>query len=612
MTERDRETERLRGVIEGLQEKASRAELTEQKLRDTFNKLDVQIDKFTRIHTYALEALKADSAQNLYSIIAEGVVDIFQLECGALFSVDLLDSALTVRGACNLQLDEPAGNEGGNDGGEGARIPLSKDWIQAYDLWNAFHHKAVCESPVTSPLWRCFGLKHVIFMPLFSNERRLEAVIMGGISEKQELFYEFDPTVLLSSYMVYCQLMNGIMNNNASLERAKQSATAKNRFLANLSHEIRTPMNAIAGMVQLAGRSGNPEEIKKCILQIEQSSKHLLRLLNEVLDIARMDEGAINLTREPFNLQALTDGLVNAFIPVADGKKQKLTVNCHGIGGLEIVSDSARLRQVLYNLLDNALKFTPEHGSIALDVEEVSRDEDFSLLRFAVTDTGIGISPKGMELLFTPFEQEDGSISRRYGGTGLGLAVSQRIVELMGGAIRVNSREGEGSCFHFHIRVPVRRKGDGATDGRTLDAAGTVPTQNATPDFSGHRALVVDDIDINRDIVLALLEGTGIICDEAENGQQAVEMFLRSAPDYYTFILMDVQMPIMDGCSAVRAVRSSGRPDAETVGILAVTANVFAEDVRNIMDAGMDGYIAKPVEYGTLVGTMDRMLHRTE
>ncbi len=615
MTGHDKETERLAGVIRELQEKASRAELTEQKLRDTFNKLDVQIDKFTRIHAYALEALKADSTPALHSIIAEGVVDIFQLECGALLSVDLLDSVMIPLGTCNLELEGPAGNggakpHGGEPGREPLRIPLSMDWIQAYDRWDSFQHKAVCESPVTNPLWEGFGLRHAVFMPLFSNDRRLETVIMGGVSARQELFYEFEPAALLSSFMVYCQLMSGIVNNNAALERAKQSAVAKNRFLANMSHEIRTPMNAITGMVQLAARSGNPEEIKKYILQIDQSSRHLLRLLNEVLDIAKIDEGKLSLLHEPFNLEDMTDGLIEAFAPEAAEKKQTLAVKRRRLHAANIVGDSTRLRQVLYNLLSNALKFTPEGGSITLEIEETSIEKDFSMLRFAVTDTGIGISPQGLERLFTPFEQEDGSISRRYGGTGLGLAVSQRLVELMGGAIQVASRQDEGSCFHFHIRVPIRQQQKEAQDGGPEDEFRAGAPQSAMPDFSGLKALVVDDIDINREIAVALLDDTGIACEEAEDGRQAVDMFLRSAPGYYSFILMDMQMPVMDGCSATRAIRASGRPDAESVVILAVTANAFAEDVRRVLDAGMDAYIAKPVEYAALVRSMARMLNK--
>lgn len=587
------ECEKLRRIIDELQEKASRAELVEQELRNTYNKLDVQFDKFTRIHEYALEALREQSSDRLFVLISEGVVDIFQLEVGAIFAVDVLDEVLVARGACNLELADKC-------------IVLPEGWLKKHDIWNADRHQALYESPVVSSLWKDLGLSGVIFMPQFNNERHLDSVIMGGITEANQAFYDFAPQEMFSSFMVYCRIMSGIVNNSDALAQARRSARAKNHFLANLSHEIRTPMNAITGMVQLAARSDNLAEMTKFMHQIDLSTKHLLRMLNEVLDIAKIDEGKLSLNHDPFNLRAVVDGLVSTFAATVADKGQTLVHDCNFSDTSQIMGDATRLSQVLLNLLSNAVKFTPTGGRITLAVEEISQDTSNVLIRFSVADTGIGIAQEALQRIFAPFEQKDSGISRDYGGTGLGLAVSQRIVELMGGTIHVDSVEGQGTRFYFNVRFDLA-PGDASAPGQD-DSADAL--SDGPPDLSAYRVLIVDDISINREIASALLDNTGIKRAEADNGQQAVDMFMGHEPGYYDCVLMDMRMPVLDGCAASRAIRASGRPDAATIKILAMTANVFKDDVREVLEAGMDGYIAKPVEYTALVKTMSRFLNK--
>lgn len=589
-TETNREIAQLRKIVAELQEKASRSELAEQKMRDTRNKLDLQIEKFTRIHKYAQDAFSAGNTEELYTLIAEGIVDIFQLEMGAVFDVDIGGDAIILKGSCNLSVDAE-------------RIALPQGWAAQHDLWNFYHSKAVYESPVKSPPWSGMDLAHVVFTPIFNNEKHLHSIMMGAISEEQKLFYDFPTREIVSPFMVYCQHMNGIINNMTSLEKAKQGEQVKSVFLANLSHEIRTPMNAIIGMTQLAKRSENPEEIKKCITQIDVSSKHLLGLLNDVLDISKIDDGKLYLTQEPFHLRETVEMLYNSVAQNAKDKNQNLSVVFHDAKTFHIRGDAIRLSQVLLNLLTNAIKFTPAGGSISLDIREINREKDRVFIKFSVTDTGIGISQEAVRRIFTPFEQGDNSISRKYGGTGLGLAISQRIVEIMGGKILVDSTVNRGSSFSFFLwfDIDVRQE-----SGQPESPARETETQ--MPDLTGKNVLVVDDIDINREIVIALLEDTGARFYQAEQGKQAVEMISESETGFYDLVLMDVQMPEMDGYTATRTIRKLERADAEKIKIIAMTANVLKEDVQEAVASGMNGYIGKPVEYETALAMIQQVL----
>ena len=582
------EIERLKEQLRELQWNISRQELAGQEMCNIRSRLDTQVDTFTRIHTYTQRAFRYQHPEDIYALVAEGVVDIFELEVGAFFALSAAGDTLELLGSCNLNRD-------------GLVLPIPGEWGGLPAIWDFGKAKVQHESPVRSP-WDALGLAHVVYTPIFGNNREMEGLIMGGITEPGRLFYEVLPSERLSAFMVYCQQMNGIFNNLLAMRQAQEAGRAKTLFLANLSHEIRTPMNAIIGMVQIGERTYDYYEVQRCLMQIGVSSRHLLSLLNDVLDISKIEEGKMVLAQESFNLKATVDDLMNSIRPGAEKKNQNLTVTFSGLADTHFIGDDMRLSQVLINLLSNAIKFTPDRGKVDLHVRELSRDSEKVLLRFEVEDNGIGMAPEFLARMFTPFEQADGSVSRKYGGTGLGLAISQRIVDLMGGQIQVESNEGEGSHFFFTICL---------APGKTLEDTGPKETLKITSmDFTGCHILVVDDVEINREIIHAFLSDTGIDIDMAVNGQEALDKIIASPPGYYDLVLMDVQMPVMDGCTATRAIRALDRPDALNIVILAMTANVFKEDVQQVVDAGMDGHIGKPVEYTTVLDAVYQAVHR--
>ncbi|MDR1924627.1 MAG: response regulator [Planctomycetaceae bacterium] len=587
----EQEIANLRAELDSIRLKTARSEVIAQNLRDTQYRLDQHIDKFARIHEYARQAFATRDRNILYATIVEGIVDVFQIEVGALFEVNLADQQLILLNALNLETDQTIFSfptEEGKEQGIGGSL-FSKN-------------QASCESPVTSRVWLELGLSSVIFMPIYNNNNQLICVILGGVSEINKDVYDFLPKELTSPFMVYCQQMSGIMGLFDAIDKANQAGRAKSRFLANLSHEIRTPMNAIIGMTQIAERTKDPDEIERCIKQINASSKHLLGLINDVLDISKIEDGKFKLAHNTFDLRQVIESIRISISHLAESKSQTLLIDFHNIDNTKLLGDDMRLSQVLINLLGNAVKFTPEHGKVQLDISEFSRDQDSVTLQFSVTDTGIGIAPEFLERMFKPFEQADSSTSRNYGGTGLGLAISQHIVELMGGSIRVESVLGQGACFMFSVRFEI--------DTASTQTEETQHGVEEHSDFSGHRILIVDDVKINRFVISALLKKTHILIDEAENGAEAVEKVLGSPSGYYLLVLMDMQMPIMDGCTATRNIRAAQHPDAATLPIIAMTANVFKEDVQEVLNAGMNGHIGKPVDIQIVFDTIRKMIKK--
>jgi CheY-like chemotaxis protein len=385
-----------------------------------------------------------------------------------------------------------------------------------------------------------------------------------------------------------------------SLDKANEAGKEKTIFLANLSHEMRTPLNAIIGMLQIYMRSRDKNEVEKEIRQIETSSKHLVSLINDILDISKIEEGMFVLEKDPFNLKTVADNVYDSLWQTAQNKKQALTIDYGSLKSFGYVGDSLRLLQVLINLVSNAIKFTPENGKIDILIIEMSRDSDKVLVKFIVDDNGVGITPDFLSNIFVAFKQAESSISKKYGGTGLGLAISQRIVEMMGGEIHVESELGKGTSFYFSIWLEVDK--NALADEVTEELV-------ETPDFSGRRLLVVDDIDINREIVCLMLEETGIISEQAENGQKAVDMIEASVEGYYDLLLMDVQMPVMDGYTATKLIRAMDREDAKKIPIFAMTANAFREDVEKALKTGMDGHIRKPIEANVLFEALNNVFN---
>ena len=393
----------------------------------------------------------------------------------------------------------------------------------------------------------------------------------------------------------YKAMMAVIRKNEEELLTAKlsaeDSARARKEFLSNMSHEIRTPMNAIIGMTNIGRSADNMERMQYCFNKINDASKHLLALINDILDISKIDANKLELHIESFNLEKMLENIRNITSVKADEKSIKLVFDIDKGISHYVVGDELRLSQVITNLMSNAIKFTPDLGSVRLTVKHSPVSENESDFYFEVSDTGIGISPEQISKIFSSFQQADGNVTRKFGGTGLGLSISKKIIELMGGEICVSSDVGKGSRFYFTIRLVSDKQ---ISDHKKQDI---VQEQAAEQEltFSKCRLLLVEDNFINQEIVIAILESSKIAVDCAENGKEAVDMFSEN-PDKYDIILMDMQMPVMDGLTATRLILEIGASRSLTVPIIALTANAFKEDVEACKAAGMVDHICKPVD----------------
>ncbi|MDR2296519.1 MAG: response regulator [Clostridiales Family XIII bacterium] len=388
-------------------------------------------------------------------------------------------------------------------------------------------------------------------------------------------------------------------------EDAEASGKAKSEFLSRMSHEMRTPMNAIIGMAAIGRASDDVARKEYCLEKIDEASGHLLGVINDILDMSKIEANKFELSHTSFDLAGMLRRTVDIVNFRAEEKRQRLTLDLDAGIPRYIVSDEQRLAQVIANLLSNAVKFTPEGGLIALSVLRVAEEDGLFTLRISVRDTGIGISEEQQRRLFTSFEQVDGSISRRFGGTGLGLAISKSIVEMMGGSIRVESELGEGAVFTFEIRVRGAACADDAYAREEAPKAADESPEDGLP--AGKRILIAEDVAINREVVSALLECTGVAIEFAADGEEAVERFV-AAPADCDLILMDIHMPKVDGYEATRRIRASGLPQARTIPIIAMTANVFREDVEKCLAAGMNDHIGKPIDADEMIAKLKRYL----
>lgn len=525
-----------------------------------------------------------------------------------------------------------------------------------------------------------------------------------------------------------------------ALVNAQEANNAKKDFLSRMSHEIRTPMNAIIGMTTIAAASiEDRSRVEDCLEKIGYSSKHLLMLINDVLDMSRIESKRMRLNQEPFELFQFLNTFVSIIYPQAEEKGLEFTERTIGFREhTTFLGDSFRLNQILLNLVTNAIKFTPPGGKVNLEVRYLPSRGNKSWLRFMVSDTGIGMNEQGLARLYTPFEQADATIAGKYGGTGLGMSITQNLVSLMGGYIHVKSKPGNGTIFTVelpfedsnielqppcedflesldilvadddkdiceHTTLLLQKMGihaewvlsgeeavmqvvlaqesgrgfdvcfidwkmphmDGVETARkirekvgpdtpiiiisaydwtdieeearaagvnafiakpvfqssiynvlvkvTNGAYGTMGTKSDSKNRSleGMRLLLAEDNELNKEIAVTLLEMKGAIVEYAENGQKAVEYFLRMDPGYFDAILMDVQMPVMDGCEAARQIRACGRQDARYIPIIATTANAFTEDVSTVLEAGMNSHIGKPLNIEQLCTTLVRLCRET-
>ena len=504
--------------------------------------------------------------------------------------------------------------------------------------------------------------------------------------------------------------LNDVTEVKTAIDDANRANKAKSEFLANMSHEIRTPLNAVIGMLAVARGSQDSKKIDYCLDKIEESSAHLLALINDVLDMSKIEADRFELSFAEFDFEKMIMRIVNMMRFKFEEKQIIFDVYSSPSIPYSLVSDEQRLSQVIMNLLSNAVKFTPEGGSVALNINLTGVTDGLNNISFSIKDSGIGISAEQRGRLFMPFSQADNSISRQFGGTGLGLAISKRIVEMMGGNITVESEPGKGSEFMFSILAETGAAGGKAdknwpeirmlavddmrltlemfkkftqklgvecdvaesgkralefmekteydlvfvdwlmpemdgielskritsiTEGKTViimvsasdkaevreaaNAAGVrefIPKPILLPviedvierysagyfsevktsvvDFTGKTIMLAEDVDINREIVISLLEETGITIVPAENGAEAIKLF-NLDPYRYDMIFMDIHMPLMDGYEATRQIRSLEMPNARTIPIVAMTANVFKEDIEKCLAAGMNDHVGKPI-----------------
>jgi signal transduction histidine kinase/CheY-like chemotaxis protein len=388
--------------------------------------------------------------------------------------------------------------------------------------------------------------------------------------------------------------------NNKLLEQAAEEArsanAAKSEFLSHMSHDIRTPINGILGMTNIAIKNkGNQERIDDCLHKISGAADHLLTLINDVLDMSAIESGKVEISHMPLDIRLL----INNCISIIDGQLVSRDIefvkDCGEIKHPHVYGDELHLRQVFINILGNAVKFTPDGGRIEFRGRELSCENGKVKYHFEFEDTGIGISEEFQSKIFDEFSQEGGAGARtNYQGTGLGMAISKKFIELMDGQISVRSRLGEGTCFTVEIAFDMDEEYR-----ETVQCSRTVSLE-------GMKVLLVEDNELNMEIARDILTEEKVEITEAENGQIAVERFEASKAGEFDLILMDVMMPVMNGYDATRAIRNSAHPDAKSIGIVAMTANAYREDVEKALEAGMNAHIPKPIDVNRLLSVMEQ------
>mgnify|MGYP004594486427 FL=1 len=391
-------------------------------------------------------------------------------------------------------------------------------------------------------------------------------------------------------------------------EAAQAANKSKTSFLFNMSHDIRTPMNAIIGFANLAQNAKcSTEQMHSYLSKILVASQHLLSLINDILEMSRIESGKITLEPAPTSWSEMLQELQTIMQEQIESKKQSFTISIAPLTHDYVMIDKLRMEQVLVNLVSNASKYTPERGSIRVELAQYpAAKPNQALYKISVIDNGMGMSEDFVKKIFSPFERANNSTVSKIQGTGLGMSITKSIVDLANGTIDVKSKLGEGT--EIIVAVTLCLCTDAETAARNAEQLDKQQAQAEQPDFRGKRLLVVEDNKLNREITVTILEQTGIITEQAEDGSVAVKMVQEAAPGYYDLILMDIQMPIMDGYEATKQIRALPDKRLAQLPIIAVSANAFEEDKKASLAAGMDGHIAKPINVPDLFALMQKLI----
>lgn len=431
------------------------------------------------------------------------------------------------------------------------------------------------------------GAELFTFEILHKNGNRFQTRITRCGNGKYDLFSFQDITAHYEKEKEY----------QRELLLAQEESRSKTTFLSQMSHEIRTPMNGIMGMLALArGKLAPQNPAMQYLTKAGELSDHLLSLINDILDMSRIEAGKVELECKAFSLKKLGEHLYDMFAKTLEARSVHYEVKFEDMTVDYVKGDELRLSQVIINFLSNAVKFTKE-GEITVTFRQMMLQNGKADLMICVHDTGIGMKTEFIGRIFRPFEQEGEHITKEYGGSGLGMAITDNLVRLMGGEIIVKSKQGEGSDFTVFISLPVAEPEEAAAPAAAAAAGQKEENENA---FRGRRILMAEDNEINAIVAVEFLNEMGAEVDVAENGQIAVDKFASHPENYYDFILMDVQMPVMDGRKAARTIRALDRPDAGSILIFALSADAFTEDERLSIESGMNGHYTKPVDFEAL------------